>query len=71
MACGLIIYFKLGQRRQAVLLDPAAVAVHDDGACCGNDARASALRWDVTELILLVRRLRGSSRRSKAKAELR
>jgi len=36
-----------------------------------NDALALALKWDVAELILFVRRLRGSSRRSKAKAELR
>jgi hypothetical protein len=27
-------------------------------ACCGNDARASALKCDVAELILFVRRLR-------------
>jgi len=26
--------------------------------CCGNDARASALKCEVAELILLVRRLR-------------
>src|ERR1035441_2802499 len=39
--------------------------------CCGSDARASALKCEVAELILLVRRLRGLSRRSKAKAERR
>jgi hypothetical protein len=33
-------------------------------------AAASALKWEVAELILSVRRLRGWSRRSKAKAEM-
>jgi len=26
--------------------------------CCGNDDRASALKWEVAEIILFVRRLR-------------
>jgi hypothetical protein len=52
-----------------VLLRPAAVAVHDDGDVLRQRrAGFGAQMWNGTHFAC--RRLRGSSRRSKAKAEL-